>query len=93
MWYLVEPLTALDLPGRAIVRHADFIDIAVLRRDRFVTSRRMRVHVLLPPRFENNGKGEAIRASFPQADGWVRREIPGAEYVSWTATLEPSHGE
>jgi hypothetical protein len=93
MWYLVEPLTALDLPGRAIVRHADFIDIAVLRRDRFVTSRRMRVHVLLPARFENNGKGEAIRASFPQADGWVRREIPGAEYVSWTATLEPSHGE
>jgi hypothetical protein len=93
IWYLVEPLTALDLPGRAIVRHADFIDIAQLRRDRFVTSRPMRVHVLLPPRFENNGKGEAIRASFPQADSWVRREIPAAEYVSWTATLEPAHGE
>jgi hypothetical protein len=89
IWYLVEPLTALDLPGRAVVRHADFIELAVLRRDRFLTSQRMRVHVLLPPRFEDNGKGEAIRASFPQAMRWSRTPIPAAEYVSWTATLEP----
>jgi hypothetical protein len=93
VWYLVEPLTALDLPGRAVVRHADFIDVALLRRERFFTSRQLRVHVLLPPRFEQNGKGEAIRASFPQARAWARREIADAEYVSWTATLEPARGE
>jgi hypothetical protein len=92
IWYLVDPLTALDLPGRMIVRHADFIELAQLRRDRFLTSRRMRVHVVLPPRFEDNGKGEAIRASFPQATAWLRTQIPAAEYVSWTATLEPGDG-
>jgi hypothetical protein len=93
VWYLVEPLTALDLPGRAIVRHADFIDLALLGRDRFLTSRRMRVHVVLPPRFEENGKGAAIRASFPQATSWSRRAIPAAEYVSWTAVLEPGDAQ
>jgi hypothetical protein len=93
IWYLVDPLTALDLPGRAIVRHADFIDPALLGRDRFLTSRRMRVHVVLPPRFEESGKGEAIRASFPQATSWSRRAIPGAEYVSWTAVLEPGDAQ
>src|SRR6185295_14997658 len=89
IWYLTEPLTALDLPGRAIVRHADFMQLALLRRDRFLTSRRMRVHVVMPPRFEDNGKGEAIRASFPQATAWSRTEIPAGEYVCWTAMLEP----
>jgi hypothetical protein len=92
IWYLVDPLTALDLPGRAVVRHADFIELALLRRDRFLTSRRMRVHMLLPPRFEDSGKGEAIRASFPQAGAWSHSEIPAAEYVCWTATLEPGDG-
>ena len=92
IWYLVDPLTALDLPGRMIVRHADFIELAQLRHDRFLTSRRMRVHVVLPPRFEDNGKGEAIRASFPQATAWLRTQIPAAEYVSWTAMLEPGDG-
>jgi len=93
IWYLVDPLTALDLPGRAVVRHADFIELALLRRDLFLTSHRMRVHVLLPPRFETSGKGAAIRASFPQATAWLRTEIPAAEYVSWTAMLEPGDGQ
>ena len=53
----------------------------------------MRVHVLLPPRFEDNRKGEAIRASFPQATAWSRTAIPAAEYVSWTAILEPGDGQ
>jgi len=93
VWYLIEPLTALDLPGRALIRHADFIELAILQRERFFTSGRLHVHVLLPPRFEQNGKGPAIRASFPQATAWARREIADAEYVSWTALLEPAHGE
>ena len=93
VWYLVDPLTALDLPGRMIVRHADFLELAQLRSDRFLTSRRMRVHVVMPPRFEDNGKGEAIRASFPQAAAWTRTAFPDAEYVSWTAMLEPFSGQ
>jgi len=89
VWYLVEPLTNLDLAGRAIVRNADFIPVDALRRDRFRTSRRMRVRALLPPRFEVNGKAAAIRASFPQAARWSRSTIAGAEYDLWTAVLEP----
>ena len=89
VWYLVEPLTNLDLSGRAIVRNADFIPVDALRQDRFRTSRRLRVRALLPPRFELNGKAAAIRASFPQATRWSRSTIAGAEYDLWTAVLEP----
>ena len=92
VWYLVEPLTALDLPGRSIIRHADFVALGALRRDRFATSRRIRVHALLPPRFEDNGKAAAIRGAFTQATGWSRSVIPGAEYDAWTAVLEPNGG-
>jgi hypothetical protein len=87
VWYLTEPMTALDLKGRAIVVHADFTDVDQLRRYRFVTSRPLRVHVLLPPRFEENGKGQAIRASFPQAAEWHRDEVAGSEYDRWRADL------
>jgi hypothetical protein len=90
VWYLTDPLTALDLPGRAIVRNADFAPLDLLRRDRFVSSRAIRIHALLPPRFEENGKGAAIRASFPQATRWTVSPVRGAEYVEWTAALEPA---
>lgn len=89
VWYLVEPLTNLDLAGRAIVRNADFIPVDALRRERFRTSKRVRVRALLPPRFEANGKAAAIRASFAQATRWSRSTIAGAEYDLWTAVLEP----
>ncbi|HMF94298.1 MAG TPA: hypothetical protein VKE96_08400 [Vicinamibacterales bacterium] len=92
VWYLTDPVTALDLPGRAIVRHADFIPLDRLRGDRFVSSRALRVHALLPLRFEANGKGAAIRAAFPQATRWVASPIEGAEVVRWTAIVE-SAGE
>jgi len=91
VWYLVEPLSSLDLAGRAIVRNADFIPVETLRLDRFRTSRRLRVRALLPPRFESNGKAAAIRASFPQAAQWSRSTIAGAEYDLWTAVLEPGN--
>jgi hypothetical protein len=87
IWYLAEPMTSLDLRGRAIVRHADFMPIADLRRDRFITSRPLRVHVLLPPRFEANGKGLAIRESFPQAASWRHESVPGSAYDQWMADL------
>ena len=89
VWYLVEPLTNLDLAGRAIVRNADFIPVDALRQERFRTSKRVRVRALLPPRFEANGKAAAIRASFPQAARWSRSTIAGAEYDLWTTVLEP----
>jgi hypothetical protein len=47
----------------------------------------MRVNLLLPPSFEHNGKGDVIRASFPQAQRWVATNIEGAEYTLWSATL------
>lgn len=90
VWYLVEPLSALDLPGRSIVRHADFTRVEELRGERFLTSRPLRIHALLPPRFEGNGKAAAIRDSFPQATGWSRSAIAGSEYDEWTTVLKPA---
>jgi hypothetical protein len=91
VWYVTDPLTALDLPGRAIVRHADFIPLPTLRGERFLSSSAMRVRVLLPARFEENGKGAAIRASFPQATRWTSVAVPGAGIVDWTGMLAPFH--
>ena len=91
LWYLVEPVSALDVPGRTILRHADFTPIEDLR-EHFLTSRRIRVHALLPPRFEQNGKAEAIRGSFPQATGWTRQQVTGSEYDAWTTVLDPESG-
>jgi hypothetical protein len=90
VWYLVEPMTMLDVPGRSIVRHADFVTAATLGSERFLTSRSIRVHALLPPRFEDNGKGAAIRGAFPQATGWSRSVIAGSEYDAWTTVLQPA---
>ena len=73
-------MSALDLPGRAIVVHADFTDLAALRKMAFQTSRPIRVHALLPPRFESNGKGDAIRSSFLHAGPWRHEPLPGSEY-------------
>lgn len=86
VWYLTEPYTAMDLPGRVILRHADFLPIAALK-DSFHTSRAVRVHLLLPPWFEQNGKGVLIRGQFAGAKSWVSRTFPGMNYIEWTATL------
>ncbi|WP_333411355.1 hypothetical protein [Microcoleus sp. F10-B6] len=91
IWYLPDPVAALDLPGRAIITHADFyggLQDTNLHRQAFYTSIPLRVHVLLPPRFEDNGKGALIRSSFPQADEWICREIEESNYVKWISTLE-----
>lgn len=90
IWYVTEPLTALDLPGRMIVRHVDFTKAEDLSRERFLTLQRVRVHALLPPRFERNGKAAAVRDSFRQATGWSHAAIAGSEYDVWTTVLEPA---
>jgi hypothetical protein len=87
VWYVTDGGTALDLPGRIVIRHADFMPISMLAEEQYRSSVPMRVNLLLPPTFEQNGKGTVIRASFPQAGQWTEITIEGAEYRLWTATL------
>jgi hypothetical protein len=89
VWYLTEAFTAMDLPGRAILRHADFLPADALKQ-RFRTTKAIRVHVLLPPWFEENGKGAIIRAEFVDAVNWSSKTIPGMNYVEWTAVVRAS---
>jgi len=86
LWYLTEPFTAMDLPGRVILRHADFLPTDKLIEN-FQTSKPVRVHLLLPPWFEQNGKGSIIRGEFLGATNWSSRTLPGMNYIEWTATL------
>jgi hypothetical protein len=88
IWYLPDPSTALELPGRAIIQHADFTDIAVLERNHFLSSAPLRVWVLLPPRFEASGKGTVIRRSFSQAGPWTSRSVPGCHFVLWRSDIQ-----
>jgi hypothetical protein len=86
LWYLTEAFTAMDLPGRAIMQHADFLPVARLNQ-KFQTSKPLRIHLLLPPWFEQNGKGAAIRGEFLGAGNRSSRTVPGMIYVEWTASL------
>src|SRR6266853_4584966 len=88
IWYLPDPNTGIDLRGRVILRQPDFLSEDWIRKETFHTSSPVTVRMLLPPKFEENGKGKIIRDSFPQAQDWKRREIPGANYVEWTAELK-----
>jgi hypothetical protein len=92
VWYVPDPLTALDIPGRAIQAHADFEPPEELARRTYRTSVPLRVQALLPPKLEDNGKGPIIRASFPQAEAWQPTQIAGSEYVLWTTILRPKAG-
>ena len=71
-----------------VIRHADFQPIEQLRRDVFKTSVPLRVLLLLPRHFEQDGKGTVIRSSFVQARDWQKLEIPGCDYIRWAAQLE-----
>jgi hypothetical protein len=86
-WYLIEPISSLDLPVRAVITGADFRDLEDLRADRFFTARPVTLHALLPARFEASGKGPTVRASFPQAEAWTSTPIAGSNYVLWTTAL------
>src|SRR5205814_8767877 len=88
LWYLTDPITALDLPGRALIRHADFIDSSQLRKETFRTSRPLRVRLVLPKSFEENGKGEIIRSSFVAAGEWQACRTDGVTRC-WTSLMQP----
>lgn len=90
VWYLTEPISTLDLPGRVIVRHADFMDSGDLARERFWSRATIRVVALLPPAFEANGKGRIIRSAFPRAAAWHGQQVPGSNYLRWTTAVAGS---
>jgi len=71
-----------------VIRQADFQPQEQLRREVFRTSVPLRILVLLPRHFEQNGKGVAIRSSFVQAKTWAKLETPGCSYIRWAAELE-----
>lgn len=87
VWYLLDPISALDLPVRAVITGADFRDLPDLRGDRFLTKRPVSVHALLPTRFEANGKGSVIRRSFPQAGRWTATPVAQSDYIVWSTDL------
>ena len=76
VWYVPDGITSLFLPGRMLIRQADFQSLEHLRGEVFKTSVPLRVLVLLPSHFEQNGKGIAIRSSFVQAKKWEKIEYP-----------------
>jgi hypothetical protein len=88
IWYVTDPITALDLPGRVIVRHADFTDAEILRKEKFASTRPVRVRVVLPQNFESNGKSQIIRDSFQGARNWERCSSAG-RVNCWIAQVEP----
>ncbi len=87
IWYLTDPVTALDVPGRALIRHADFLTLPQIRAETFRSGSALGVRLLLPASFEENGKGPAIRRSFPQARSWQVRRISGSVCLLWIAEL------
>ena len=89
VWYLTEAFTAMDLPGRVILQHADFLSASALTDD-YRTSQKVRVHLLLPSWFEENGKGAIIRRDFAGAGNWSSRTLASMNYVEWTATVLPN---
>lgn len=89
IWYLPDPMTALDIPGRQIICFADFYQRTELEKMSYRSSASRRIRMLLPPRFEENGKGPVIRHSFPQAGPWLRKAIPGCNMLLWEAELKP----
>ena len=88
IWYVPDPISALDLPGPAITTQADFQRLEELRAARYVTSRPLEVRALLIDKFAHDGKADAIRASFPQAGAWRMQAVPGSDYQLWTADLK-----
>ncbi len=91
VWYLSDPLSALDLPGRSIAVSADFELLDDLKQSTYVTSTPLKVRALFPARFETDGKGEVIRHSFRQAGPWTSEKISGSDYWLWTADLTAGH--
>jgi hypothetical protein len=81
VWYVPDPLTALEFHGRMVMTGADFEPLDVLRSRRY--EGRLPVCALLTPKFEGNGKGPAIRASFVDVRSWTREPADQSLYDVW----------
>jgi hypothetical protein len=86
VWYLTDPVSALEFNGRVVIRHADFMDAAELRREAFRTTKPVRVRLVLPANFEANGKAEVIRSSFIDAGSWSKCPTDGTTRC-WTSLI------
>jgi hypothetical protein len=88
IWYVPDPISALDIPGRLITTDADFQPLAELEAARYTTSRPFQLRALLIEKFAHDGKGDAIRSSFPQAGPWHNERVAGSDYQLWTSDLK-----
>jgi len=92
LWYVINPIAALDLPGRVLVRRAMDLSTDELRQEVFYSKKPVRVRLVLPNDFEQNGKATVIRRSFPRAAEWI--EIPAeAPLRCWVSWIQPSTAE
>jgi hypothetical protein len=90
VWYAIDPSTSLDLPGRVLIAHADFLDLDWLQKLHYQTTQPLVMHVLLPGRFEREGKGAVIRASFAGAGAWTERKDDECNIADWQAAIAPT---
>ena len=88
IWFIPDPVTALNISGRTIITHADFQEPQVLRQQQYSSLKPLKVFALLPRHFEANGKGLIIRNSFIQAVSWEKKEIAGCNYLLWITNLQ-----
>ena len=87
VWYVPDPVTALQLPGRKIIRVPDFTAVFELQAERFVSTRPVRISLLLPYHFEENGKGKIIRRSFSAVDHWEQQFVPMCALSKWNGNV------
>ena len=87
VWYLPEPILALDLRGRKIFGHPTWApgppDETLYR-----TSRPLRI-LALAPRSADATAAAYLAQIFPQGTGWKREPVPQANYVLWSTELRP----
>jgi hypothetical protein len=81
VWYIPNELTALEFTGPIIETSADFESLAELSARHYRGN--VAICALLPPKFETNGKGLAIRNSFGDVTAWTRRSAAHAASDVW----------
>jgi hypothetical protein len=92
VWYVINPIASLDLPGRILTRRAMDLSIDQLRQEVFYSRQAVRVRLVLPDDFEGNGKAAVIRRAFPGAAEWV--EVPAeAPLRCWVSWIQASSAE
>lgn len=81
VWYVPDPLTALELSGPMLVTDPASESIEQLGAHAYRGP--VSICALLPRGFETNGKGLAIRRSFADISTWQRVPIETAQYDLW----------